>query len=76
METVIKGWFTTILGCIAMGWALYGYVWEGWEWQEAAGLGGVGFCLLFIRDKVSVWIEEFKTAVLAKFGLNKTKDDK
>lgn len=75
IENIVKGWITTILGCIAMCWALYGYVIEGWDWKEASGLGGVGFCLLFMREKIPGWLEDFKNALLTKFGLSKTKKD-
>lgn len=71
MENIIKGWFTTIMGMVAMGFALYGYAIEGWTWQEAGGLFALGFTLLYMRDKISEWISQFVKAILEKFGAKK-----
>lgn len=63
-EYVIKGIFTTILGCIAMAVALYGFLWVEPFGPGSANLtpwtaliiGSIGFALLFMRDAIPGFI--------------------
>jgi TRAP-type uncharacterized transport system fused permease subunit len=67
-ENIIKSWFTTILGCIAMGLSLFGWWFDQLtDWQGVA-LFIIGFALLFMRDKISGMIEQVIAAAINKFS--------
>ncbi len=71
MENVIKGWFTTLIGCGVMCLSIY----EWWmtpdgspvDWVDVSVPFIAGFCLLYMKDQISVWISDFFKAVISKF---------
>lgn len=66
-ENILKGFFTTLIGAVMMGLALYSwYMGESTDWQ-AGGLGIIGFAMLWMRDQIPGWIQQFFTAIIEKF---------
>lgn len=59
-DNIIKGPITSILGLVIMGAAAGGWF-IGYlpDWTHAAGFGGIGFGLLFMRDKIPMFISYF-----------------
>lgn len=66
IDNFIKGPLTSILGLVAMGAAGYGWWIDHLTDMQASGLGLIGFCLLFMRDKLPDFISRW---------LNKKIDD-
>jgi hypothetical protein len=66
-ENIIKGWFTSILGAIGMGYAIYGKWFHHLSNIEALIWVASGFALLYMRDKISVWIEQAFKMLMNKF---------
>jgi hypothetical protein len=66
-ESVIKAWFTSLLGAISMTLAIYGW-WTGQSTNlESIIAAACGFALLYMRDKISTWIEEAFKLLMNKF---------
>lgn len=68
MENIVKGWFTTLLGCGVMCLSIY----EWWmtpdgkpvDWLDVSVPFVAGFALIYMKDKISDWITElFKTLI-------------
>jgi predicted phage tail protein len=67
MENIIKGWFTSILGAAAMALSLYAWWTDQATNIEAIFAGSCGFALLYMRDKISTWIEQAFKMLMNKF---------
>lgn len=65
-ENVIKGLFTSLLGCVIMSAASYGWWIDHLTDLQGAIFGTIGFALLFMRDQIPAFISRF---------LNKKIDD-
>lgn len=55
LDGVLKGVATSLLGFIVMGLAVYGWIWGDWFTSDVQALifGGIGFALLFVREKLA-----------------------
>ncbi len=70
-ESLFKGWFTTLMGCVLMGLAVYDW-WntpdgQPVNWVDVGGTFIAGYALLYMKDKISDWISNFVMAVISKF---------
>jgi len=67
-ENLFKSWFTTLLGAGLLVVSAYEYFWEGsMSDVQAAWCAVGGFSLMWMRDKISIWIGDVFTAFLDKF---------
>lgn len=51
-ENVFKSWVTTILGCVIMCAAAYGWWVDHLSDLQGGTFGSIGFALLFMRDQI------------------------
>jgi len=60
-DGILKGIVTSVLGLVIMGLAVYGWIWGDWfiSDNQAMVFGGIGFALLFIREKLADLIIDF-----------------
>lgn len=67
-ENLIKSWFTSLIGAVAMSLALFGWWYDQLtDWQGIA-LFSIGFMLLWMKDKISAFIEETFKVALNKYS--------
>lgn len=67
LDNFIKGPLTSILGLVLMAAAGYGWYTEWLTDLQGAGGGIVGFALLFMRDKLPVFLSSLFTGLIEKF---------
>ena len=70
MENIIKGWFTSLLGAALMVMSVFEW-WtveqkQMYDWDIAAPFIA-GFALLYMKDKISDWINSLVQAAIDKF---------
>jgi TRAP-type uncharacterized transport system fused permease subunit len=66
-ENIYKSWFTSLLGAVAMVLAIYGWWMNRSTNLESIFLAACGFALLYMRDKISTWIEQAFKLLMNKF---------
>lgn len=68
LENLFKSWFTTLLGAGILVVIGYEYFWDDSISDMQAVWGAIGgFALMWMRDKISIWIGDVFTALLDKF---------
>lgn len=70
MEHVVKSWFTTLAGMVLITLSIYFWSLDQISDAGAISAGLVGFVFIWIKDKLSGWIEEIFRAWLKKFKSN------
>lgn len=67
VENIVKGWFTTLLGIAIMVIAVYSWYNDQLTDLQALGAGIVGFSMMWMRDIISLKLEEFFSVIIEKF---------
>ena len=67
-ENLFKSWFTTLMGAGIIVMVAYEYFWDGSLSDTQALFASLGgFALMWMRDAISLKLNEFITAVIDKF---------
>jgi TRAP-type uncharacterized transport system fused permease subunit len=67
-ENLIKSWFTSLIGAVAMSLALFGWWFDQLTDWQGISLFCIGFMLLWMKDKISAFIEETFKVALNKYS--------
>lgn len=67
-ENIIKSWFTSIIGAIAMVLSIFGWWYDQLTDFQGLALFIIGFALLWMRDSISAFIEQAVKAAIEKYS--------
>jgi TRAP-type uncharacterized transport system fused permease subunit len=67
-ESIFKSWFTSVIGAIAITLSLFGWWYDKLSDFQGVALFIIGFGLLWMRDKISVLIEDAVKAAINKYS--------
>lgn len=67
-ENILKSWFSSIIGATAMTLSIYGWWFDQLTDFQGLALFVIGFALLWMRDKISTFIESAIRAAIKKYS--------